>query len=100
MLETFLDYLRIGLYIGLAIIGFILFQSWQAENAQKTKLLNSHSTENSALVPSKSLSESSTVPTFHPADSNPHLAAPATNSETPQTVPENRFIHVRTDVLD
>lgn len=95
MLENILDYVRIGLYILLALVGFSLYQSWQ--NEHQTATLVTPATTQTAL-----LHEESNIPSL-PEAATPQITATPNHAALPQViapVPANRIIHVTTDVLD
>jgi len=93
MLDNILDYLRVGLYILLALVCFALYQAWQTDHPEPTPLAAS---KVQSTIPQMVESNAPNVP---------QVTAPAattSNSTTEQTIKQiasNRIIHVTTDVL-
>jgi YidC/Oxa1 family membrane protein insertase len=97
MLDNILDYLRIGLYVLLALVCFSLYQAWQTEHPEPVSVTP-------ATLPSTNTSQGgSLVPSVGETGSKATASAALTDtktSSTPATIPSNRLIHVVTDVLD
>lgn len=95
MFENILDYLRIGVYILLAILAYTLYQAWQTE----------HHLEAPLPPPATQMAlaqQESTIPTVsgkEKAAASPATAHPSASASS-AAVPESRIIHVKTDVLD
>lgn len=92
MLDNILDYLRIGLYLLLALVCFSLYQSWQSEHAQAQPqpLATAALPNNLPSVESQTTPSAQNVPV--PVQAKPATVSPA--------IPQNRLIRVTTDVLD
>ncbi len=85
-----IDYLRIALYVTLAVIILILFQAWDHEHVK--------------LAPTP-VAQTSTTPNYVPqlADSSPSVksATQAVSADTETSaVPATKLIHITTDVMN
>lgn len=97
MLETILDYLRIGLYILIALICFSLYQAWEREHPEALP-----APQQVVATPSGIPTTADTLmPTVTAASIKaPAPAAPATTTTIGSAIPSQRIVHVVTDVLD
>lgn len=92
MFENILDYLRIGLYILLALVCYSLYQAWQSEHpalpAQPPAIEQALAKQEST-IPSVTTSAKTSASTAQPQEAK--TAAP---------IPADRKVHVKTDVFD
>lgn len=88
MLENILDYLRVGLYVLLAFVCYLLYQAW--ENEHRPAL---------TIQPAAVTTTENTIPSLPVERTTPSIAAAPSPTALPAT-PTNRVIHVKTDVLD
>ncbi len=96
MLENILDYLRIGLYILLALVCYSLYQAWQTEHHPP---LAANTTTQTLMA-----EQEATIPTLKETATT-HAAATAGKTESVVSpegnfVPAARIIHVKTDLLE
>ncbi|HSW71576.1 MAG TPA: membrane protein insertase YidC [Gammaproteobacteria bacterium] len=96
MLDTLLDYLRIGLYILLAFVCFTLYQAWKIDYPEKPPALPSPS---HAVLPQGEAASGFIPSTPETSKAAALLEASKAPPET-FSIPSNRIIHVTTDVLD
>lgn len=97
MLDNILDYLRIGLYVLLALVCFSLYQSWQSEHPQEPPA--APATLQGGIP--QTGPQVSTVPTV-PESAAKATSTPLQTQAAPASaaIPASRIIHVTTDVLD
>ncbi len=97
MLDNILDYLRIGLYVLLALVCFSLYQSWQSEHPQQPQ-----ATAATLQGSIPQIGPQATALPSLPASPAASSSAPTQTQATPvsSTIPSSRIIHVTTDVLD
>lgn len=93
MLENILDYVRIGLYTLVAILGFFLFQAWEKDH-QKTEL---PAAIQPAAMPADRVTPA--VPASTNAQSQPAPAAQPVNAPVASSAP-GKLIKVLTDTLE
>lgn len=97
MLTNILDYLRIGLYVLLALVCFSLYQAWQREHPEQPPTTPTVLSSSLPALEAASSVPSALVPTVPEAATRPT----AVKASPPSSVlPNDRIVHVVTDVLD
>ena len=86
MIATMIDYLRTGLYVLLAVLGFLLYQAWDKEHTKSVTASQAAAIPNNNYIPEVTNTATKTA------------EAPVVKSVVPNNIGQH-VIHVSTDVL-